>query len=96
MASENDEFQGHEERGQELLRQERGAIIFAAIAVLFIMVMAIPCCLYFGAGLFMGLNQFQTGQYTNPARAPQPEYKRDPKYDRSRAPARRRPEDRVR
>lgn len=53
------------------------------VALVVIALLAAPCCCYFGAGIFFGINELRTGQYKNPARNPtSAPNRRDPRYDR--------------
>lgn len=60
---------------------ERGATAFMVIALGLIVLLGSPCCCYFGAGLFFGMNELRTGVYKNPARQPHNKRLRDTKYD---------------
>lgn len=71
-----------EEPEKDARRSELGATLVAGVAVVLILVMGSPCICYLGAGFFVGLKQFQSGEYNNPARTRKKKYTRDPKYDR--------------
>jgi len=65
----------------EEAREERGAVVILAIALLTIGLAGFPCCMYFSIGLIQGVFQLNTGYYTNPARTDRGGKERDAKYD---------------
>ena len=62
--------------------QERSATIVMIVSIVGILLLGAPCFCYFGAGLFMGLDQFSSGRYKNPARQKKEKYVRPEKYNR--------------
>lgn len=82
--------QEHDLTAEEAPREERGALIFMIVALAIVALFGAPCCCYFGAGLFQGVNSLRTGQYTNPARSNRPMRRQHPlrqKPARRRAPS---------